>query len=426
MHNSKKRSPWIKSILFVGILFTLIQIFNYFPRQTSHKKNGNFWPYFYQEIPENSLDIVFMGNSHSKTTFIPEIIDKLLGTQSVHVNTSGESIYQTAYEFREVTRYQDDATIVLETFPIYSGLLQDELKPWNFSFFYSMPFSLRKLLYGFQFFSSDDLLKFILPFTSNHADWKNPNAALVRVKEGLGAIKEKMQADGHIDLPYKGYENYLRSLPPQTSVPFAPIPAACSIADLEARLAAAEEIMQISRERGQKLTLIEAPQYLNQYENCSGQVIDLSVQYDIPYHTLLKEHYQSPLWFADDQHMTQFGAIIASVETARILADQLDIAWNKEMLAYYRSYFFLDYTLVQEEDSVTLTLIPEDLEAIQDVDFTWTVSLEGEAFSKTEEKGMNSVSFSLPQPTGSYFIHVVIHNPISDYYLRGGFNLVLE
>ena len=367
-----------------------------------------------------------MGNSHSKTTFIPEVIDKLLGTQSVHVNTSGESIFQTVYEFREVIRHQDEATIVLETFPIYGGLLQEDLKPWNFSFFYSMPFRLRKLVYGFQFFSSDDLLKFILPFTSNHADWKNPKAVLTRIKEGLGALKTKLEAKGHIDLPHKGYENYLKSLPPQTGESAPPIPVDCSISDLAARLAAAEEIIQMSRERGQRLALIEAPQYINLHESCSEQVIDLSAQYDIPYYALLTEQFHSPLWFADDQHMTQFGAIIASVETARILADQLDIAWNKDMLAYYRSYFFLDYTLVQEGDTVTLTLIPEELEAIQDVDFTWTISLEGEAFSKTEEKGMNSISFTLVQPTGNYFIHVIIHNPVSDYYLRGGFNLVLE
>ena len=367
-----------------------------------------------------------MGNSHSKTTFIPEIIDKLLGTHSVHVNTSGESVYQTVYEFREVTRYQDSATIVLETFPIYAGLSQDELKPWNFSFFYSMPFSLRKLAFGFQFFSSDDLLKFYFPFTSYHADWKNPDAALARTKEGLGVFKEKIKADGHIDLPYKGYENYLKSLPPETSGAVSADAENCSIQDLNARLSAAEEIMRISQERGQKLLLVEAPQYLNLHGNCTEQVSDLSERYAIPYQKLLEENYHSPLWFADDQHMTQFGAMIASVETARLLAEELDIAWNKDMLAYYRSYFFHNYTLVQEEDVVTLTLIPENPEAIQDVDFTWTVSHEGEAFSKTEEKGKNSLSFTLPQPTGRYFIHVVIHNPISDYYLRGGFDLVLE
>ena len=149
MHSKDLKSRWGSFIIFFAILFFLVELLNYIPRQTSHRKNGNFWPFFYKEIPENSLDIVYMGNSHSKTTFIPEIIDNLLGTKSTHVNTSGESIYQTVYEYQEVLHYQSHGLVVLETYPIYDGLTREDLKPWNFSFFYSMPLSLRKIIYGY-------------------------------------------------------------------------------------------------------------------------------------------------------------------------------------------------------------------------------------------------------------------------------------
>ncbi|MDO9546325.1 MAG: hypothetical protein Q7J07_06200 [Pelolinea sp.] len=427
MRTKDKQNQWGKFLLFFSILFFLIQAFSYIPRQTSDQKNGNFWPYFYQEIPENSLDIVFMGNSHSKTTFIPEIIDKLLGTRSIHVNTSGESIYQTIYEYKEVLRYQDPKMVVLETFPIYAGLTQEELKPWNFSFFYSMPFSLRKLIYSHQFFSDGDLLKFYLPYTSNHADWKNPGLLISRVKDEVQAIKDKVEAGWHVDLPHQGYENYLKSLlPHEKPSKSSDAIASCPTPDLEKRLSVTEDILRISRKDSEGLLFIEAPQYINKHENCRDQTVDLIERYDISYETLLKDQDRSLLWFGDDQHMTQFGAIIATVETAQILADQLNIGINRDMLAYYQSYFFRDYTLVQEGDTITLNLIPENVETIQDVNFTWNVSLNNESILKIEEKGKNKLNFTLPEPTGNYFIHIVIHNPAGNYYLRGGFDLVLE
>lgn len=317
--------------------------------------------------------------------------------------------------------------IVLETFPIYDGITSDDLKTWNFSFFYSMPFSFRKLVYAHQFFSDIDLLKLYLPYTSNHADWKNPDEIVSRIKDVLPSIKKKLDAGWHVDLPFQGYENYLTSLPPQLEPSQASAELVeCAIPDFDERLSITKNILQISQNNQQDLILIEAPQHQNQYENCKNKVVGLVEGYNFSYQTLLENHNRSPLWFGKDQHMTQFGAIIASVETAQLLADKLNIDINREALVYYQSYFFRDYTLVHEDDSVTLTLIPENIEAITDVDFIWTVTLDGQEVFKIEEKGKNELSFTLPEPNGRYYIHIVIHNPVSDYYLRGGFSLVLE
>jgi len=124
--------------------------------------------------------------------------------------------------------------------------------------------------------------------------------------------------------------------------------------------------------------------------------------------------------------MTQFGAIIASVETAELLAHTLNIEMSPEMLNYYRSYFFSDYTLVQEEDFVSINLTPENNESLLNLDFKWEVFLDGESVYKIEEKGKNELKFTFPEPTGDYFIHIMINNPDRDYYLRGGFDLILE
>ena len=427
MHSRDKQNHWHKFFLFIGILISIIQVISYIPKQRSNRKNGNFWPFFYKGLAENSIDIVFMGSSHSKTTFIPEIIDDILGTESIHVNTSGESIYQTLYEYQEVLLYQNPRFVIIETFPIYAGLTQENLKPWNFSFFYSMPISLRKLIYSHNFFLSRDLLKFYLPYTSNHSDWKNPNILISRVYTELETIKNNQGSGSSLELPHRGYENYLRSLLPgqiQSKTPDEI--ASCPISDFEDRLSTTEDILQINQKHPEGLLFIEAPQYINEYENCRDYAIDLIEGYGVSYETLFNDQGRSPLWFGDSQHMTQFGAMIASVETAELIAQELNIEINTVALDYYRSYFFQDYTLVQEGDSLRINLIPDNNEALVNLDFRWEIFLNDESVYIIEEKGKNELEYTLTEPIGDYFIHIMINNPAINYSLRGGFDLVLE
>ncbi len=422
-----KQNHWYKFFLFIGILISIIQVISYIPKQRSNLKNGNYWPFFYEELPENSIDIVFMGNSHSKSTYIPQIIDDILGTESIHVNTSGESIYQTIYEYQEVLRYQNPLVVIIETLPIYDGLTQKNLKPWNFSFFYSMPISLRKLIYSYDFFSDSDLLNFYLPYTSNHSNWKNPNIPISRAYTELKTIKNNWGSDRYVELPHKGYENYLKSILPgeiQSETPDEI--ASCPIDDFKDRLSVTEDILQINQKHSEDLLFVEAPQYINKYENCRDQAIDLIESYEVSYKTLFNDQGQSLLWFGDYQHMTQFGAIIASVETAELLAHELNIEIHPEALDYYRSYFFKDYTLVQEGDNISMNLIPDNNESLMDLVFKWEIFLDGESVYKIEEKGKNELKYALPEPIGDYFIHIMINNPTSNYYLRGGFDLILE
>jgi len=427
MYVKDKQKHWFKFFLFTGILISIIQVISYIPKQRSNRKNGNYWPFFYEGLPENSMDIVFMGSSHSKTTFIPEIIDDILGIESIHVNTSGESIYQTIYEYQEVLLYQNPKVVIIETFPIYAGLTQQDIKPWNFSFFYSMPISLRKLIYSHNYFLDGDLLNFYLPYTSNHSDWKNPNILISRVNTEFETIKNNQGLGNYVELPYRGYENYLGSLLPgqiQSKTPDKIV--YCPISDFEDRLSVTEDILQINQKHREDLLFLEAPQYINEYENCRGQAIDLIENYGVSYKTLFSDQDRSLLWFGDTEHMTQFGAIIASVETAEFLAHELNIQMSPENLNYYRSYFFKDYTFTKEGDDISINLIPANNEALMNLVFQWEISLDGESVYKIKEKGKNELKYTLPEPIGDYFIHIMINNPTSDYSLRGGFDLILE
>jgi len=419
---STKLKHWIRPLLFVGIFLVATAPFSIIAQLTAHKKNGNFWPYFYNEVPQNSLDIVYVGNSHSKTTFIPGVIDHLLGTNSLQVSTVGESIYQTQFEFEEVLRYQDPKLIILEANPIYSGLPTNDIRSWNYSFFYAMPFSVRKFFYAHRFFNDEDLLKFYLPFTSYHADWKNPDQAKERRAEVLETLKQVIETDWHFDLPYQGYENYLVSLPLDTELDPDMEAGDCPILDFEERLTVTESILQNAKEDNQPVVIMETPQFVNPFARCRDQVVELAANFGVEYVPLMENDPRPPLWFGDDEHMTQFGALRASVETAQYLADALDIAINKEMLEIYQRYFFSDYTLDQDGNAVTITLIPDNPQALADMHFDWYVRHKSESYLEEEGIGMLELSFTLPETEGDYFIRVVMFDPAIHYYVRGGFS----
>ena len=175
-----QRPHWARILAFLAILICVFQLINFIPKQERANKNP-YWRYFYEALPENSVDIVFMGNSHAQCAFIPEIIDGILGTNSINLITPSEAIYQTKYEYLEVLRHQDPAAVVIETTVIYGGVNQPDQKPLQFSFLDSMPFSLRKVQYLLDLYSFDDLIRYYVPFpcaayrleNTEHTDQQN-------------------------------------------------------------------------------------------------------------------------------------------------------------------------------------------------------------------------------------------------------------
>ncbi len=421
MDSTSKKRFLFKVVAFLFILACLVQVFSVIPRQKAHEKNKHFWPYFFQQ-PKDSLDIIYMGSSHSVSTFIPEIVDDILGTHSLHVSTSGESIYQTAIEYREVLRRQNPKVIVMESYPIFDGLAQDELKPWNYSFFFAVPSLFRQMQYAQQFFSTDNLIYFYLPFTIFHADWKKPESVMADIKDAWTTL---VIEKGEVELPQQGYANYMESLPQlKPGASEKQPPTDCPITDMEERLAVVRKIIALSEASQPRLMFVEAPQLLNDFEACREQVIDGTRAEGGDYQVLLQGKGRSRLWFGDHEHMTQFGAIIASVDLAQLLSQKLDLPVNEDALAYYRTYFFKDYTVTRTDDEVTVRLLPYDKSTAGSLKYKWMLfSSDGQKVDAKTGIGKNEMTFTLPDPQASYYLHVEIFNLSGGYFLRGDFEV---
>lgn len=119
--------------------------------------------------------------------------------------------------------------------------------------------------------------------------------------------------------------------------------------------------------------------------------------------------------------MTLFGAIIASVETAELLAEKFDLEADEDALAYYQGLFFEDYSLKREKDQFSIELIPTDENGLSNLEFVWELEMDGETVAEIEDVGLNAAVFTLPKTDADYDLRVFI-NPLSDgFSLRGGF-----
>ncbi len=119
----------LKVIIFIAALVPFVYKvgLKYSQASTENLVNGynqSRWNDFYA-LPKNSLDMVFLGSSHSYCTFDPEIFDTALGTESFQLGMPLQHMDTTYYTLREVLNYQKPKCVVLE---VYWDMLDDKFE----------------------------------------------------------------------------------------------------------------------------------------------------------------------------------------------------------------------------------------------------------------------------------------------------------
>ena len=77
----------------------------------NHRRFGEFY-----ELPENTLDLVFIGSSHSYCTFDPEQIDALLGVRSYQLGMPLQQADSSYYTLLEILKTQRPSVVVMELY----------------------------------------------------------------------------------------------------------------------------------------------------------------------------------------------------------------------------------------------------------------------------------------------------------------------
>lgn len=73
------------------------------------------WQSFYRQ-ERNSIDCLFVGNSHAFSTFDPDAFDRAWGEKTYILASNSQTVSQAYYNVKEALKYQSPRMIVLEAF----------------------------------------------------------------------------------------------------------------------------------------------------------------------------------------------------------------------------------------------------------------------------------------------------------------------
>ena len=182
----------LKSILFLIILTLSF----YYYEEKLFKEHDIILDYTYYKLPKDSIDLLFVGSSHSYSTFNTRIFDHYLKSSSLNLGTSSQSLPITYSVILEVLKKQKPKVIIIEVFPIQRELRIASLRLQ----LDTMKFSMNKLT----------LIKNTLPISEWGNHFTNTTYYHSRWKEFNDLRKEKNEIpkSQEIRLKYKGFYGY--------------------------------------------------------------------------------------------------------------------------------------------------------------------------------------------------------------------------
>ena len=320
---------FFKSIIF---LIILVLSFQYYEEKI-FKKFDAFVDYAYYKIPKNSIDLLFIGSSHSYCTFNSRLFDHYLKCNSLNLGTNSQTFPATYSAILEILKKQTPKVIVIEVFSIRRiepdvVALRPHLDTMNLS--------LNKLI----------LIKNALPMSEwgnhfmntiyYHSRWKEFKELKKYKGEVYGDWGGRMQNKGFLgyawdftrnSLNYDIYENEYSKFFYTPSV----------IPDKSLKLL--EELFLICQKKGIKLILVSPP--------VIGDYDTLSVLNDVSLKNLIDKYkinaidfngrrkkYEK-ICFLDNGHLSLAGSDDVSFEMAQFLKENYPILLNTKNYELY-------------------------------------------------------------------------------------------
>lgn len=397
------RMRWFRFVCFFILFALLLSIPN-----VAFSRYNQRWLDFYK-LPRNSIDVVFMGNSHSFISFRPQIIDEVIPVQSYVIGVGGENIVLAYYELKEILKYQHPRVVVLETFTLD---LDDRFMPTQnyYEFLDSGIWDLPRISVAARYVKPD-MLYTLVPALRQRMDWNKPFEFVSYFLSNY-----EMFSSGNSD------ESSSKNSLPTTNV----ISEADYLADKAAtaksttppskdNLAYFDKFYSLCQDEGIKLILTTTPMVTTP-QTTSGRYAPVDIQslvqkYDLPwltYDTAIFNH----LHFSALDHVNGFGSLIISLQMAKKIATVLDLPVNQENLDNFSSMIFSDYQMTKMDSGYRLELFPKNQDA--DLLFRWTLNGAKEKIFQSNWQKESYIDFQAPGD-GKYSVQVEIRNPRGDF-----------
>lgn len=167
--------PYKRIISLLVLLTIFIWMFTELALVFTPKRNKLPWNItskikgFY-ELEENSLDVVFLGSSHSFCSFNPAVFYKEKGIKSYVFASNEQPLWLTYHYLKEVLKTQQPKVVVLESFYISENadFKKDGINKLSLD---DLPLSINKI--EAQKASFKDNLEGVNPFYNYHDRWKD-------------------------------------------------------------------------------------------------------------------------------------------------------------------------------------------------------------------------------------------------------------
>ncbi len=403
---------WLRFGCF-GLVFTLLFAW----LNTGATQPAARWMDFYR-LPKNTIDVLFLGNSHSFRTFQPRVVNEILALNTYSLGISSETIVTSYYELREVLKTQKPKLVILETYTL--NLTEFPSPALVFAFTDAGSLNANKVAAAAHFIPLKDIST-LFPLIHTRVDWNDPSAFAAKLTGRTFA------GEGEID-PRLGY---------------APVYSIISAADYESALTTPaltpanpvdknalylQKFIDLCRKNDIQVMLVSAPYLRIPAEKLpfytTFDLAPVVEQYQLPWLRLDREGL-TQLHFSDSNHVSDFGALEVSIDTALEAAAVLNVPVDLQKLAFYQSQLFAGYTLVPNGAGYNFRLSPRDPAAPLEYKFTLTDSAREEQYFETEWQTESALNFSLPA-AGDYWLQVNVRNPANSYTLFGEFPLTSE
>jgi len=330
-----------KLVIRLGVFcLCLLLIVGYFGKRYEAGAKQNAVNYFtaaryrdFYALPENTLDMAFIGSSHSYCTFDPEFIDGILGTQSFQLGTPQQHSDTTYYSLLEVFEHHNPEVIVME---VYWDVMN---KPFNMEqakAFFAVLQNERLLAdYMENVFSISEKVKYAIPVIRYQEEFFAYRSSELKkmIEEKTGVYSTYVPPEGYEEYRSKGYVfcNWV--------LPESEYDATNQFKGLDGRdfewnpekKAYLQKIVDKCAEEGAKLILVTAPvapvsmQHISHYDAIHSEFSEFAQENGLLYldYNIIneKEKLVSNENFRDDAHLNDSGVKIIDEHFSNFLKE---------------------------------------------------------------------------------------------------------
>ena len=326
--NFKGLKLLVEVLLFLAVLTAVYQYIENKYAEAASKNVVNAYTKsrydgFYEQ-PEDSIDMVFIGSSHSYCTFDPENFDSVMGTSSWQMGTPLQHYDTSLYTLKEVLKTQSPKLVVLE---LYWDMLDDafDMKQAN-SFFEAVNDPSVKEDYVKDVFPLNEKVKYkLLPIRYQQDYFAYEADQLEKAAEDKFGVQGEQQPETNGTEYYlaKGY-TYCDTVIPEIELDetnqFKGLDGKQWKAD-ETQIKYLNEIVDLCKEENIELVFVTAPianislNYIQDYDSIHEKMAQIAHDLGIKYLDLNIANRDEALLklenFRDDAHLNDSGVKIA-------------------------------------------------------------------------------------------------------------------